>query len=72
MCELCKCLQIWSQFIHIFKSQEPNERLLGQTILPNSSGTHQRKCHYCYDIPFLESLQLLLRNKEIQQQVSLV
>ena len=39
-------------------------------MLPNSSGAHQIKRHYCYDVPFLESLQLLLGNKEIQKQVS--
>ena len=38
-------------------------------MLPNSTGTHQTKQHYCYDIPFLESLQLLLRKKEVQKQV---
>jgi len=37
--------------------------------MPNSTGTHQIKYDYCYDVPLLTSLQLLLRNKEIQKQV---
>ena len=52
-----------------YYSYEPTERLLGGTILPNTNGIHQIKRHYCYDVPFLASLQLLLRNKEIQKQV---
>ena len=48
--------------------QEPVERRLGSE-LEWSSGSHRDKYDYCYDIPLIDSLRLLLKHKEIQKQV---
>ena len=50
-------------------SQEPVERLLGEETLPDCDGAQQHHSHFCYNIPLLTSLQLLLNNKEVQAQV---
>ena len=50
-------------------SQEPVERLLGEETLPDSDRAQQHHSHFCYAIPLLTSLQLLLNNKEAQAQV---
>jgi len=62
-----KCSIVCQHFTYNF--QEPVERLLGKESLPDSDGIQHDYHHYCYDIPLLTSLQLLLKNKEVQAQV---
>lgn len=59
-------------FMIILFFQEPNERVLNRYFVNNNcSGRSQEKIDCCYDIPLIDSLELLLNCSTVHEQVSL-
>ena len=54
---------------HIIIIQTPVERVLGRGHKVRSSGGTREVKECCYDIPLLESLQALLKNVSVCDQV---